>query len=375
MSIPDRLRPHRSNNFDLLRLALAALVVLNHSYGLLYGPSAREPLVRLTRGQLGFGDLAVDGFFVISGFLITASWINTADLFRFISKRMARIYPGIAVAILFCLLVAAPLGADHPIEYLRGLNPVTYLRSLAQLQIPEQNGVFSNQAYPGILNLPLWTIRYECLCYLMVAALGLAGFLKKPKVILLLFAAAWMAYGWQSLAGGLPMLDWRHYPILGRMQPWPRFLAFYFAGMVFSLYRARIPLRTSYLWISAALVMLSLRTGLALTLPVFGAYLLMCAAFSPVIRFPSFGKRGDFSYGTYIYACPAQQLLIHYLQPHLTPASLFFLSLMVTLPLAAASWHLVESPCLRLIQGIGGRSVRQRPESTESPTAPLQQQT
>jgi len=354
MSTPDltfeRLSEGRSNNFDILRLALAVLVVLNHSYGLLLGPSAPEPMVVLTRGQVGFGDLAVDFFFVISGFLITASWINSRSLPRFLSKRIARIYPGIAVAILFCLIVVAPLGANHPAEYLHGLSPMTYLRSLAELSIPGQSEVFSNQAYPGILNLPLWTIRYEFLCYLMVAGFGLAGFLRKPFIILLFFLAALTAYSWQSLAGGLPMLDWRIYPILGRMQAWPRFLTFYIAGMVCYLYRGGIPLRRSYLWISAAAVALSIRTGLALTLPVLGTYLLMCAASNQAIRFPSFGKRGDFSYGMYIYACPVQQLLIRYFQPHLTPLTLFLFSLIITLPLAAASWRFIESPCLRLIQ-------------------------
>jgi hypothetical protein len=60
----------------------------------------------------------------------------------------------------------------------------------------------------------------------------------------------------------------------------------------------------------------------------------------------------------YIYACPVQQLLIYYFQPHLTPTTLFLFSLIITLPLAVASWRFIEGPCLRLIQT---RRKQQRP--------------
>jgi peptidoglycan/LPS O-acetylase OafA/YrhL len=342
----------RSNNFDILRFALALLVIVTHSYGLLLGPSAREPLTVVTRGQLGFGDLAVDCFFVISGFLITASWSNGDGLLSFLSKRVRRIYPGIAVAILFCLLVVAPLGAVRPAEYLRHLSPLTVfssvLTSLAQLQIPQQPGVFQGQAYAGILDLSLWTIRYECLCYVMVAVLGVLGLLQRRLAMAALFALALGLYLWQTFAGGLPMLDWRVLPILGRLQPWPRFLVFYTAGMVFYLYRDRIPRRRSLAWTSAALLLLSLPAGLAATLPICGSYLLLYAAFQQPARFRSFARHGDFSYGLYIYACPVQQLLIHYFQPELTPLLLFLAATPITLVLAAASWHWIEAPCLRL---------------------------
>ena len=343
-----RLSRGRSNNFDVIRFTLALLVIVTHSYGSLLGPSAAEPLLAATRGQLGFGDLAVDFFFVISGFLITASWINGQGLLSFLSKRVLRIYPAIAVAILLCLVVVAPLGAERPAEYLRQLSPLTFLHSLLQLQIPQQSGIFVSQAYPGILDLSLWTIRYEFLCYLMVAAFGVFRLLDRRTVVAAAFVLALGLYVWQTYAGGLPMLDWRVLPVLGRMQPWPRFLSFYTAGMVFYLYRDSIPYRNSLAWISAGLLALSLRTGLAFMLPLCGVYLLLYAAFHPGARLYSFARYGDFSYGLYIYACPVQQLLIHYFQPQLTPLRLFLAATPITLLLAAASWHAIEAPCLRL---------------------------
>src|SRR5579884_1597847 len=57
----------RRNNLDFLRFALATLVVLAHSFGL-PGYAAHEPITLLTRGQYNGGPLAVDFFFIISGF-------------------------------------------------------------------------------------------------------------------------------------------------------------------------------------------------------------------------------------------------------------------------------------------------------------------
>src|SRR5262245_3084960 len=69
-----------SNNLDLLRFFFAALVIFSHSYALLYGETSgniQEPLAILTHGQITGGSLAVSFFFILSGFLITQSWLNS----------------------------------------------------------------------------------------------------------------------------------------------------------------------------------------------------------------------------------------------------------------------------------------------------------
>src|SRR5215207_5054601 len=83
----------RLNNFDFLRFLLAALVILSHSYPLLWGNNEREPLSLLTGGQLSFGEFAVNGFFILSGFLIAQSWENSRTVSSYFKKRFLRIYP------------------------------------------------------------------------------------------------------------------------------------------------------------------------------------------------------------------------------------------------------------------------------------------
>ena len=97
-------RTRRNNNFDLLRLALAILVIFSHSYQLVTGGETAEPLHAATRGQLSSGLLAVGWFFAISGYLITQSWENSRTLWSYLKKRVYRIYPGFIVA----MAVAAP---------------------------------------------------------------------------------------------------------------------------------------------------------------------------------------------------------------------------------------------------------------------------
>ena len=62
-------RPARNRQFDLMRLALALMVLLAHAPEITDGDRSRELLARFTHGAMTFGDLGVDGFFLLSGFL------------------------------------------------------------------------------------------------------------------------------------------------------------------------------------------------------------------------------------------------------------------------------------------------------------------
>ena len=58
--------------------------------------------------------------------------------------------------------------------------------------------------------------------------------------------------------------------------------------------------------------------------------------------------RTDLSYGTYIYACPIQQVLVIAGLGTLNPLVFAIIATAVTLPFAAMSWFLVEKPAMRL---------------------------
>ena len=97
--------------------------------------------------------------------------------------------------------------------------------------------------------------------------------------------------------------------------PIPRILAifadlspFFFAGAALYLLRERIPVRLG--WIAAALAWSVLIVGIGANpvlaaLPI--AYLCMWAGAALPKLFHRVGRNNDMSYGTYIYAFPAQQ--------------------------------------------------------------------
>src|SRR6185312_16122994 len=70
-----------NNNFDLLRLIAALMVMLGHSYGIQGGEM--ESMLRFSHLE-SFGSLAVYAFFMISGMLVSASFANQSSTFRFI---------------------------------------------------------------------------------------------------------------------------------------------------------------------------------------------------------------------------------------------------------------------------------------------------
>ena len=66
--LEDRLQDRR-NNFDVLRLLAASLVLFSHSYAL---TASTEPFADVSGWTLG--EVGVVMFFAMSGFLIAKSW-------------------------------------------------------------------------------------------------------------------------------------------------------------------------------------------------------------------------------------------------------------------------------------------------------------
>jgi peptidoglycan/LPS O-acetylase OafA/YrhL len=80
--------------------------------------------------------------------------------------------------------------------------------------------------------------------------------------------------------------------------------------------------------------------------PIAMTYAFLWVAFA--LPFERFDRKGDFSYGVYIYAFPVQQGMA-LLGIQEKGFGLYFISsLLLTLVLAFLSYRLIEAPCLRL---------------------------
>jgi len=340
----DPSKATRKNKFDAIRFLLATLVIASHSYPLLRDNNASEPVSRLTGGQLTGGELAIDGFFALSGFLIVQSWERSRSAIQYFRKRILRIYPGFLFAVLFGAFVVAPRIASDSSDYWSRFSVASFLGSTLNLdtRLPK---VFANLPVPAV-NGSLWSIRYEFLCYIGVAMLGMAGAFRYRFAILIAFAicltlhAGQIFLGLRLPSGGLATM-------LCDPGPWPRLAAFFLSGVLFHLYADRI---THSHWIAgAALLLLGISSQiemLPLALPVFGTYLLFHVAYLPIPRLDCFAGRGDLSYGLYLYAFPIQQWLVHQYGDSLTPITLFLAAFPITILLAAISWRFIERPFL-----------------------------
>jgi len=337
----------KSNNFDFLHFALAALVVFSHSFPLLQGNDSNEPLVQAT-GQLSLGMLAVNWFFVLSGFLITHSWLHKRDVRDYFRKRILRIFPAFVVAALFCVFVVGPLGSGDAVTYLKKLNPAEFLTMTALLRGYTAPGIFTSLPFPNAVNGSLWTVQGEFWCYLLVALLGFVGAFRRGVFPVVALTGATLLYSvqlWQGWEMGLGKAE----QFIAGPQEWPRLLSYYLAGVVFYLYRDRIPLNVWGAIAASVIVLISAVFGAVvnLTLLVFGTYVLFYIAFHSRINLRGFGRYGDFSYGLYLYSFPIQQLLVQQCHTLKAPFSLFLLALPLTIGIAVCSWYFVEKPFLR----------------------------
>ncbi len=73
--------------------------------------------------------------------------------------------------------------------------------------------------------------------------------------------------------------------------------------------------------------------------------------------------RTDLSYGMYIYAFPIQQLLLVLGLISLTPIVFCLTVAVATLPLAAASWFLIEKPARSLKSRFKGKPLASRSQA------------
>ena len=319
-------------------------MVFSHSFPLLRSNNDTEPLFVLTRHQVTFGNLSVWAFFVISGFLITKSWLRTKSLGVYLRHRILRIYPGFIALAFISLLLIYPIAVDRTAAH--KVNLWDFFLQVLRLRIPFTH-VFSLNPLPDEMNGSLWSIPYEFWCYLGIAFLGLTSLLKRRLLIIALMLAVIGFHIYLEITGWLPGGK-----ILGEIFGFPLFwatiLPFFLAGALMHLYEDRIMLDARLALAALACLVASffIPHAICLTLPVLGSYLLLWLAYWPPLHPIHLARWGDFSYGTYLYAFPIEQLLVAYFAAHfratLTPLKLFALALPLSLAAGALSWHLVE---------------------------------
>lgn len=324
----------RDNNFNLLRMLAATGVLVSHAYPISLGPGAVQPLAGVLHGK-PLGELCVMVFFAISGFFIARSFAGKSSLGAFFRARVLRLFPALMVVLAVTVMAGAALTTAPATAYW-GAVPDYYLRNATLFFLKyDLPGVFETNPYGPPINGSLWTLNYEVLCYLGVVVCGVLGLLARPA----LFSLGLLAFG---AAYGVTMAAELHPRIEALMV-----LALPFAaGMAFWVWRDRIPLSPALALAGGVLAALAWPT--VLFLPVFTlavAYAVFVLGYARLPWAAGYNRLGDYSYGTYVYAFPIQQLVAW--AGVVLPLWNMALALPLTLLCAVLSWHLVEAPALR----------------------------
>jgi peptidoglycan/LPS O-acetylase OafA/YrhL len=357
-----------SNNFDLLRLLAAVLVLFSHSFDLIDKP---EPFPSLGK-NMNWGFVGLLVFFSISGFLVSRSWTRNPRVAPFVVKRALRLMPALIVALLLSALVLGPAVTTRtPESYFQDQGTKEYVLNNALLQTTYRlPGVFTHNAYPVAVNGSLWTLPLEVKAYVLVLLLGLIGLLTRRRWLMGVVAVIAVLACVDSVRNAVP--EGNHLLAslvniqadselvaeakLGAATIYADMFATFTIGAALFALRRWVTLR----WELALGAVVAWCATLALggSAPEVGAvvlapYLVLFLAYGThnLVRLPEWW--GDYSYGTYIYGFPVQQT-ISFLALPATGWLMFGLSLPITMLLAVPSWHLIERPALEMKRRLTG---------------------
>jgi len=333
------IREGHDNFFTPLRLVFASLVVLGHSFIIGLRDAGAEPQLLY---HYTFSYLAVNLFFIASGFLVTKSMVFRGDTPSFISARALRIFPALIVHVIFVMIVIGPLATKTPLGQFFS-DPDWYLQPLKVLTFFETNmnmpGIFeTNEEQIG--SAPLWTLRFEVLAYIGTLGVFSLGLLRKKWMVLMQFI--------------LPSLGWILALHFGLFEKLPatienlfRFGIAYGLGATIYAYRDRL----SFSWITlgvlaAASYLLRETPVVEVLMNTLLAWLVFRIAYMKMPNIKWMQRIPDLSYGIYIYHWCVLQLLFYWF-PTLNLIELFIFGFVPTVILSALSWYIVEKPALR----------------------------
>jgi peptidoglycan/LPS O-acetylase OafA/YrhL len=353
----------KDNNFNLLRLFAATFVLIHHMHVFL-GESGR---VHWIVGEV-LGS-AVQIFIIISGFLVTKSWMNDPRPVLFVKKRVLRIFPALISTILLAVLIIGPLVTRADLElYFSHPGTTAYLKNVFLFPVYYfLPGVFMDNPYPHAVNGSLWTLPIEVFLYGVLIILGLTRVIGRRVLVAVI--AVLLIVGEQYFK---PVLSTSRMFFLTMPVPFLLSLGiFFFLGALYYLYSEKIVLNK---WMALLLIPLFVVSN---KLPMSELiryavlpYIVLYIAYTD-IAFIKFFQKMDVSYGVYVYAFPIQQTVVHYLYGKLGTYTILMLSMAIVLAVSYVSWRFIEKASLAWAHkrpyGEGGRAPADEKEDGALP--------
>ncbi len=333
----------RENNFDLIRLVAAFQVAIIHTAEHL----ELDDACLYSIGSISFPFPGVFVFFVISGFLITASCVNNQSLVQYLKNRVLRIFPALWCAFFLLFVVLCVFGY---------VNRDTLKLPQLWAWIVGQTTVFEFYT-PDVLrdfgvgcpNGSLWTIPVEfgfylllplviyvfrkrlnvCLIVLSVLSLGVnyVNALFMEGTVMKLVKYSFLPWLYCFFIGALVYLNWnsvRKY-FEGKAVYWILVYGLYVNLIDFPSYQV-----TSLGVLGANILLAFLTISLAYTIPKLGK--ILCGV--------------DISYGLYLYHMIVVNVFVEL--GYVGEWKYGLASLVLSVLLALVSWSFIEKKALSL---------------------------
>ncbi|HKY87035.1 MAG TPA: acyltransferase [Pseudorhodoplanes sp.] len=319
-----QVRSRGENSYDFVRFCAASFVLFSHHFDLAGRPEPQVP-------GLGedFGELGVEIFFCLSGFLICQSLQRNPDWAHFIAARVLRIFPNLAFVLVVTSVVTLVWYGNYAnlwahAGYVIG-NLLLFVNGVT-LTLP---GIFTD-AVRAAVNEPLWTLPYELWCYALLFLMFAVSSRRSGICVIvgvLAIGIAWTA----TSAAGETNVDSLNGPDFFRLG------AYFLSGSTLALFWPRIEKNALAIGLAGLAGAFAVR-NLAPVDTILVSFTLACAVIglgnSGAMGW--FSKGGDASYGMYVFAWPVQQFA------HLLIGS-FWLSLvaafLITTAIGYGTWH------------------------------------
>lgn len=315
------------NNFDFIRVLLAFIVFVGHLGTL----SFSKELSVLEHSPV---EIAVFGFFIVSGFLIARSYERSSSLPSYARKRFNRIVPGYLLVVFLCATLLSLVSKLSIAEYFSNTQVYKYLfwnSIFLNFKAPNLPEVFNN----GAVNGALWTIKIE-ICFYIAVPLMFLLFGKNNKyrnislIVLYFLSLAYLNY----------------FEMIGKAsisRQIPGALCYFIGGMLIYFNFDKFIQHKHTLFIIAIItVWIDLIFHIKFFSPMMLSIIVLYIAYS--FKFlNNFGKYGDFTYGIYIFHFPIIRTFTALgLFEDYNPYFMGFVCMLVVIAVGITSWHFYE---------------------------------
>jgi len=333
------LKERLNNNYDFLRVFAALCITLTHSYNLIL-KNQDEPLMKITGNNFDFSFVGLSIFFSISGYLVAKSAVTSSSFKNYIWKRFLRIQPMLVLLCLLSVFLIGPVFSSLNMnEYFREKDTYKYLRNIMplfgiQFTLPQ---VFTHNIVENGVNGSLWTLIVEERLYLLLGLLFLFNSYGK-KIFLSSILILNVLYFFHFVFFNENLIKYFSGSHIFYALIFLNASAFFLLDVAFFKYS-----KSGLIFIGIiSLLILSTFSSLEKSIHI----ILLPLIVNLIAHIKGFtnkaGRYGDFTYGIYAFSFPVQQILIATKIIKSNPLNLFFLTLLIVIPIAILTWHLME---------------------------------